>query len=241
MESGEWGLRMIKLSVFQKEILINFMIFIIGILLDILGVFIKHTSSIPISDICIGIGCSLIASSFVSFMSLLYREKAINVNCDIKNTIVTLYNPTNVDNKINNAKSQIDICYPCGRVPYALIGRMNFENLLLKGVNIRIILSEIISNTNDYDTLNMKKEECIEIISDLMKRYPNNIKLAVSSNIIPLKWIRIDNTVVATIDEFPRLKRKPITLEVSKYNSKDIFKQYEMQFEEIWEKSKHFA
>lgn len=230
-------IQMYKFSVFQKEIIINVLIFIMGIILDCIGVYMESRSWNVESSIAIGIGCSLIASSVVSFLSFLYRERRDKTNNSIGKAVQVLYRENMFDNvaqRVKKAKKNVDVCFLRGDIPYDLLKNGYFGVLLSKGVKIRIIVNDSKLIHND------KQTEFIELVKKMKDIYPN-ISLFISSDIRPFEWIRVDDLIM--MRSYTKLSHmeKPTIMEIKEESSKELFEEFEKQFEIILTNAKYIV
>lgn len=209
---------------FKKEIIINILVLLTGILLNIVAIFIDKGINNAISIILVSIGCSLIASSFVSFMSFLFSERILEINEQAKKIGLQSIGE-NVENffvkKINSAKFQIDIVNGYGGFPVCLFENNKdiFLKLVSKGIEINILVYENPMQGYEKELMGLEtKNRLVKIIEKLKKN--GSIYLFCTYKNIGCEWIRIDDTIYQFVYNSVKPERK-IVYEFKKIDKED--------------------
>lgn len=185
---------------FKKEFLINILILLMGIALNVSAVFINKKLDNTISIILVSIGSSLIASSFVSFMSFLFSERILEINEQAKKIGLQSIGE-DVGNflvkKLNEAKYEIEIINGDGGFPVYLFENNKdvFSKLLSKGILVNILVYENIMLGYEKELMEWESKNRLVKIIDNLKKNDGSINLFCTHTNIGCKWIRIDDTI----------------------------------------------
>lgn len=133
------------MNFYRKEILTNFLIILIGLLLATLPVIIIEDITVPISVISISIGCSLIATGISVLLSFIYKERNTKFHEYLTQIGLSeiLFEKDAYDYLLQTIqKAKCNVYYAQAGAPVIILRNIElFEKLVRAGVSIKVLLN----------------------------------------------------------------------------------------------------
>lgn len=211
-------------SLFKKEFIVNGLVLCVGIVMNVLAIFIDNSMNNAVSIMLMGIGCSLIASSFVTFMSFMISERIIDINEQAKKIGLQSVGEKADDffvKKLQKAKYEVDIVNGDGEFPIKLLREQEniFAKILSKGVSVNILVYEETHLGYEEELEQERVENYFKgIVENLRKK--GLISLTCIYTNIGCKWIRIDETIYQFVENSLNAE-KSLIYEFKRIDSKD--------------------
>lgn len=227
------------MNFYKKEILTNFLIIIIGLLLSILPIIIVKDITVPISVISISIGCSLVATGISVLLSFIYKERNTKIHeylTQIGLSDILLEKDVYYYSLQTMQKAKHNICYSQQGAPIIILQNKElFEKLVRSGVSIKVLINASQFENNIYfpsytNHDAMAREEFYE--------FAKSIGVEVKETEHPLtRTIIVDDEVILINN---RIAKHPVTSFVYRKNKTDMsFYSYQLDlFQDIWKMSK---
>lgn len=226
------------MNFYNKELLTNFLVVLIGIFLTLFPILIIKDITVPLSVISISIGCSLIATGISVFLSFLYRERNTKFykylsEMGLSDILVDRNMEEYSIKAINNAQRKVFYAQ-LGAPIFILRNKELFKELINLKVSIRILVNpEQFLHNNSFSTFTdhneLKLQECY--------LFAKEVGLEIREIEYPLTRTLIIDDEVMLVNN--RISNHPITCFIYRKNKHDMsFYKYQLDlFEDIWNKA----
>jgi len=142
-----------------------------------------------------GIGCSVIASSIVAFLTYSYREKESNITKTVQEAgFISSFNNSEIINAIQDAKNHVNIM---SKNPYVLVRHENFEifrHLSQEGVKVRILFENDTINKNTLDVHEQERKWQLIQSLERLKQIAPLVEIR-STGILTQRIVIIDESI----------------------------------------------